>query len=151
MPTLVISGKIFAKGNPLATDVEGLVSELHLENDVKLLGFVPEKDLPALYAAASFFVFPSRYEGFGIPPLEAMAMGCPVLVSKVSSLPEVCGDAAEYCDPSSVESIAAGMETLTLNEQRRSELSLRGREQSQRFSYEAFARGMLEVIGKEKS
>jgi glycosyltransferase involved in cell wall biosynthesis len=94
IPKLVISGKIHAKSNPLATDVVGLVEELGLRKRVRLLGFVPEEDLPALYRGALFFVYPSSHEGFGLPPLEAMSQGTPCIVSDTSSLPEVCGDAA---------------------------------------------------------
>ncbi|KKI00370.1 hypothetical protein EO95_13930 [Methanosarcina sp. 1.H.T.1A.1] len=76
-----------------------LVNELNLQNDVIFTGYVPDEDLPALYNAADLFVYPSLYEGFGLPPLEAMACGTPVIVSNTSSLPEVLGDAGCLFDP----------------------------------------------------
>jgi glycosyltransferase involved in cell wall biosynthesis len=85
------------------------VEECGVRQDVRFFGFVPAHTLAALYRLASVFAFPSLYEGFGLPPLEAMACGCPVAVSRVAALPEVCGDAAVYFDPTSAESIAQGI------------------------------------------
>lgn len=79
------------------------------EGWLKLLGYVPEQDLPALYAGARLFIYPSIYEGFGLPPLEAMASGVPVVVANRSCLPEVCGDAAFFVDPDDVESFAGAL------------------------------------------
>ncbi len=80
-----------------------------VENRVHFLDFVPDEDLPALYSNAQFFILPSLYEGFGLPVLEAMAHHCPVVVSDVSSLPEIAGKAAIYIDPADAENIAKGM------------------------------------------
>ena len=86
-----------------------------VEGRVKFLEFVPDEDLPALYARAQCFVLPSLYEGFGLPVLEAMAHKCPVVISDVSSLPEIAGDAALYIDPKSTQSITEGI-TLALTQ-----------------------------------
>lgn len=146
IPPLVISGKVHAKSNKLATDIEGLVAELGLEGKVKLLGFVPDEDLPALYRGAIFFAYPSLYEGFGLPALEAMRMGTPVLTSKSSSLPEVCGEAALYCDPKDQDSIMTGMERLLADAALRQTLSEQGRARVMQFSYESFTRSILKTL-----
>jgi len=112
---------------------------------IRHLGPVPFADLAALYNGASMFIFPSIYEGFGLPPLEAMACGAPVIVSKAASLPEVCGDAAVYIDPLSEESIAGAIRDLWLSPARRAELSKRGLVRAQRFSWNAFAQGTWRV------
>lgn len=97
------------------------------------LGYVEEEDLPALYAGATLFVFPSLYEGFGYPPLEAMAAGCPVLISSAGSLPEVCGEAAYYVNPSSVSSIQKGLAFLLNNRPYLEELKRKGFYRAQTF------------------
>lgn len=102
---LVIAGKKAW----LYDQIFALVKELNLEEKVVFTGFVDEPEVPVLMTHASAFVMPSFYEGFGIPPLEAMACGCPVVISKVASLPEVAGEAGIYVDPHSIESIREGM------------------------------------------
>lgn len=144
IPKLVISGKVHAKSNPLATDVEGLVSELGLTEQVKLLGFVPDEELPALYRGALFFVYPSRYEGFGLPPLEAMSQGTPVIVSNTSSLPEVCGDAVVYVDVNRPDELAKQMQFLITDATKRTELGVRGFAQAKKFSWEPFLKAVLQ-------
>lgn len=109
------------------------------------VGPVPFKNLPAFYSSASLFVFPSLYEGFGIPPLEAMACGAPTIASNVASIPEVCGDAAEYVDPVSEESIARAMVALFDNPKRREELRGKGFARVKRFSWSSFAQGTWRV------
>lgn len=116
---------------------------------VKVLGIVPEVDLPQLYAGASVFVYPSLYEGFGLPVLEAMAVGTPVVTSGRGSLKEVAGDAAVLVNPESVEAIAFGINTAF---KRAEELSERGITQSQKFSWEETASQTLrvyEAVGKK--
>lgn len=108
-------------------------------------GYAADADLPYLYAAADLFVYPSLYEGFGFPPLEAMACGTPVITSKHSSLPEVAGEAAELVDPHSEKQIAEAMLALLQNPERRAELSARGMEQAARFSWQRTARETVEV------
>jgi glycosyltransferase involved in cell wall biosynthesis len=98
-----------------------------LKKNVHLLGEVEERKLHELYAGAKIFVFPSLYEGFGYPPLEAMAYGSAVMASHVASLPEVCEDAAEYIDPQSVDSMIQAIDYLLHNSTRREELSTKGK------------------------
>jgi glycosyltransferase involved in cell wall biosynthesis len=129
------------------------VIQSRVEDTVRFLGFVPIDTLRAFYQAASAFVFPSLYEGFGLPPLEAMACGTPVVCSNVSSLPEVVGDAAEIVNPENVFDIARGMREVLLNQPRRSLLVERGFEQARRFSWERTAQQVLdayEEIGSYK-
>lgn len=121
------------------------VVEKGLEREVLFLGFVPDKDLPALLSGALFFAFPSLYEGFGLPVLEAMACGTPVITSNVSSLPEVVGDAAILIDPRNVEELAWRMEMLCENRELRLELREKGRERAKLFSWDKAARQTLEV------
>ena len=90
--------------------------------------------------------YPSLYEGFGLPPLEAMACGCPVIVSKTSSLPEVCGEAACYVDPYNVESIAEAMYKVATDENFRNHLREKGLERARAFSWDKTAQGVYEVL-----
>ncbi|MCX5803915.1 MAG: glycosyltransferase family 1 protein [Proteobacteria bacterium] len=103
-------------------------------------------ELAELYRSASLFVFPSFYEGFGFPPLEAMACGCPVVVSNTSSLPEVCGDAAYYIDSHNVESIANGILRVTEDENLRKKLIQKGLERVKLFTWETSAQKHREVF-----
>lgn len=116
-----------------------------MEHVVRFLGFVPFETLRCFYQAAAAFVFPSRYEGFGLPPLEAMACGTPVVASNVSSLPEVVGDAAMLVNPENVFDIARGIRDVLLDEQLRATLIEKGREQAARFSWERTARQVLDI------
>ncbi|HXB68320.1 MAG TPA: glycosyltransferase family 1 protein [Candidatus Acidoferrales bacterium] len=116
-----------------------------VEQVVRFLGFVPFDTLRCFYESAAAFVFPSRYEGFGLPPLEAMACGTPVVTSNVSSLPEVVGEAAVLVNPHNVFDIARGIREVLLNEELRSRLIRRGREQAARFSWSWTARQVLEI------
>ena len=143
-PKLVISGKIYAKENALATDVERIVSELGLTGQVELLGFVADDDLPALYRGALFFVYPSLYEGFGLPPLEAMSQGTPVIVSNASSLPEICDSAALYCDPRQPDELSRQMRLLFSDAAKRTELGMKGFARAKRFSWEPFVKAVLQ-------
>jgi len=115
------------------------LEELGLEHEVILLGHVPNEDLPALYSAATLFVFPSLYEGFGLPPLEAMACGTPVVCSRASSLPEVGGRAARYVNPTSTEEIAQAIHEVLVDEVLQEEMRERGFEQAKQFSWERAA------------
>jgi glycosyltransferase involved in cell wall biosynthesis len=120
------------------------VIQSRVEETVRFLGFVPIDTLRSFYQAASAFVFPSLYEGFGLPPLEAMACGTPVVCSHVSSLPEVVGEAAEVVNPENVFDIARGMREVLLNAERRRSMVERGFEQARRFSWERTAQQVLE-------
>jgi len=121
------------------------VIQSRVEDTVRFLGFVPIDTLRAFYQAASAFVFPSLYEGFGLPPLEAMACGTPVVCSHVSSLPEVVGDAAEIVNPENVFDMARGMREVLLDPSRRSRLVERGFEQARKFSWERTAQQVLDA------
>lgn len=107
-----------------------------LRHDVRFFGFVPDRTLACLYRMASAFAFPSLYEGFGLPPLEAMACGAPVVTSRLSSLPEVVGDAALLVDPYSVEDIAAALLRVLSDEPLRKDLIARGHARARAFSWE---------------
>ena len=151
IPDLVISGKLMPQLAPLVTDAEKLVKELNLTGHVKLLDFVPQEDLPALYENALMFVYPSFYEGFGLPVLEVMNCGTPVITSKNSSLPEVGKDAVLYCNPEDIEDIAMVIRNVILNEHVREELRRRGKERAQNFSWENFVEKFFNIVENFKS
>ena len=116
------------------------VRDLSLEYNVLFLPNVPEADIPALYSAASVFVFPSEYEGFGLPVLEAMACGVPVVCSSSSSLPEVAGEAALLVNPLDVEGLAEAMGRVIADDALKQDLRERGMAQARKFSWERTAR-----------
>jgi glycosyltransferase involved in cell wall biosynthesis len=117
-----------------------LVEQLKLQDRVIFTGYVPDFDLPALYNGASLFVYPSFYEGFGLPPLEAMACGTPVIVSHATSLPEVVGDAGIYVDPFDVEQISSSIDTVLSDAELRQNLGERGLKRAKLFSWEKTAK-----------
>ncbi|MGB3903440.1 MAG: glycosyltransferase family 1 protein [Anaerolineae bacterium] len=119
--------------------------ELGLENEVIFPGFVPDEDLPSLYSAADLFVFPSLYEGFGLPVLEAMACGAPVVTSNTSSLPEVAGEAALLIDPRSLQALARAMRDVLGNKTLRDDLRARGPKHAAKFTWETAAHGTLAI------
>jgi len=122
------------------------IEALHLEERVILTGFIPERaDLAALYSAADLFAFPSLYEGFGLPVLEAMTCGCPVVTADNSSLPEVAGEAALLVDAGDVPGIASAMRRVLEDDALRQAMVDKGFEQARRFSWEACARTTLGV------
>ncbi|HMQ32356.1 MAG TPA: glycosyltransferase family 1 protein, partial [Chloroflexaceae bacterium] len=121
------------------------VGERGLSAGLRLLPNLPDADLPALYSGAEVFVFPSLYEGFGLPPLEAMACGVPVLCSAAASLPEVVGDAALTFDPASPEALAEGLARLLGDAELRRELRARGLRRAREFSWRRTALGTLRV------
>ena len=142
LPPLVLAG---SKGW-LSDDIYTLPKKLGIEDYVKFLGFVPDQDLPALYRGSLGFLFPSLFEGFGLPILEAMASGCPVLTSNTSSLPEVAGKAALLVDPESETEIAQGILKLFLDEKLRNKLKKMGIAQSQKFSWKKAAEETLNLF-----
>ncbi|HJR16394.1 MAG TPA: glycosyltransferase family 1 protein [Gemmatimonadales bacterium] len=116
------------------------------EGRLRMTGYVSDAELRALYENAACFVYPSFYEGFGLPPLEAMACGCPVVVSRAASLPEVCGDAAVYCDPRDPADIARAMEQVLADSAAQEDLRRRSLERARSFSWKRSACAMLDHI-----
>src|SRR5712671_5937410 len=129
-------------GNP---DLRRTVIRAGVQNDVRFLGFVPIEVLRIFYDSAKIFVFPSLYEGFGLPPLEAMAHGTPVVTSNVSSLPEVVGDAAVLVNPENVFEIMRALHRVLLDKGLRDRMKERGYQQATKFSWEKSVRRILEV------
>ena len=117
-----------------------------LKSDVFYTGYVPEEELGKFYNLAHLLIYPSLYEGFGLPPLESMACGCPVIASDVSSLPEVCGDAVHYINPYEVESITEGIDRVLKDNSLRSSLISRGLERAKQFTWEKSAKEYLRVF-----
>ncbi|MCL5407564.1 MAG: glycosyltransferase family 4 protein [Patescibacteria group bacterium] len=122
------------------------IKNLNLKDDVIFTGFVLDEDLPYIYNKASVFVYPALYEGFGLPPLEAMACGIPVIVSNDSSLPEVVGSSAILLDEKNEEEIAQAIKEVILKEKLRQKLATRGLEQAKKFSWEKAAKESLKVL-----
>ena len=125
--------------------VRRMVIQTRMEQFVRFLGFVTFDTLRIFYSAASAFVFPSLYEGFGLPPLEAMASGTPVVTSNISSLPEVVGNAAVLVNPENVFEIAKGIREALTNSTLRGDLIHRGHLQARRFSWESTAQQVLSI------
>lgn len=137
---------VFAGGSGFHADrVLEAVQENRLEDYVRFLGHISDDDLPALYTGARSLLFPSRYEGFGLPILEAMACGCPVVTSNCGSMAEVAGDAAVLVDPNDSESLAEGMQSVVEQESLREELINKGLTRAQRFSWRTAAEQTLGV------
>ena len=126
-------------------DVRRAVIHSRVEHCVRFLGFIPFDTLRIFHELATAFVFPSLYEGFGLPPLEAMASGTPVIASAVSSLPEVVGGAAMLVNPENVFDIARGITEVLLNDGLRAELIVRGRKQAASFSWARTADEVLKL------
>ena len=116
-----------------------------VQNDVRFLGFVPIEVLRIFYDAAKIFVFPSLYEGFGLPPLEAMAHGTPVVTSNTSSLPEVVGNAAVLVNPENVFEIMRALHRVLLDQPLRDKMKQRGYEQAKKFSWEKSVRRIMDA------
>ena len=121
------------------------IESLNLQKDVIFAGYVPESELAKIYNAVDLFVFPSLYEGFGIPPLEAMACGTPVITSNSSSLPEVVGDAAIIIDPYDANKFAEEMYEVLTEDGLREEMIRKGLDRSKMFSWEKAARKTREI------
>lgn len=117
-----------------------------VKDQVKFLDFVPDEDLALFYRHAKAFVWPSLYEGFGLPVLEAMKFGCPVITSKVSSLPEAGGDAALYVDPENTEEIKTAIEKVLTDKKLRDEMTEKGKKQVAKFSWKKAATETLQVL-----
>lgn len=144
LPRLVLVGKCAW----LYDETLRKISELGLSDLVTLTGHVPEADLPALYSGSSCFIYPSYFEGFGLPPLEAMKCGAPVVVGNRTSLPEVVGDAAVLVDPFEVSEIAAGIARVLNDSGLRASLREKGLERARAFDWRDTARQTLAVYEK---
>lgn len=140
-PKLVLVGKCAW----LYDETLRALDETKVRDSVVLTGYVPEADLPVLYSGALCFVYPSYFEGFGLPPLEAMKCGTPVIVGNATSLPEVVGDAGLKVDPFDVSAIAGAIEKLISNSELRQELRVKGRQRAEMFDWRNTARQTLKV------
>jgi glycosyltransferase involved in cell wall biosynthesis len=144
---LVIAGKSDFK----AAEIAGAIRDIE-RRDIVLPGFVPDEDLPALYSGAEMFVYPSLFEGFGLPVLEAMAAGVPIIASDTSSIPEILGDAGLAVDPADEDALSAAIVRLAHDEALREDCRRKGRERSRQFTWEAAARKLLKIyedVGRE--
>ncbi len=122
--------------------------DISCKKEIRWLDYIKDDELSALYGGAVFLAFPSLLEGFGLPILEAMSVGCPVLTSNVSSMPEVGGEAALYVDPYEVDSIADGLVRLVGDSTLRAKLSTAGHERVKIFTWDKTARQMIEAYGR---
>ncbi|MFC1755619.1 glycosyltransferase family 4 protein, partial [Thermoproteota archaeon] len=142
---LAIAGSKGKNGDLPYNEVFHKVKELGLEKDVIFLGFVPREDVPLLYNIADLFAFPSLYEGFGLPVLEAMACGTPVVTSNISSLPEVAQDAALLVDPYNVGELAKAMQRVLTDKALQTQLCEKGLAQARKFSWEKTAKKIISI------
>ncbi|MBA3534589.1 MAG: glycosyltransferase family 4 protein [Ardenticatenales bacterium] len=145
---LVLAGKLPGQDSAFFPDPRRLVAQWGLDERVIFTGWIEEEEKPALLAAADLFVFPSAYEGFGLPILEAMACGTATLTTNVSSLPELAGDAAALVPPNDVPALAQAMTHLMRDEAARRELAAHGPGQAARFSWARCAAETLESYGR---
>ncbi len=136
---LVLAGRKPPGPSPIYPDYDDYIKRLGLEKHVRWIGFVDEEDKPVLYRNAEAFVFPSRYEGFGLPPLEALACGTPVITTHSSSLPEVVGDAAFAVDADDERDMAGAIIAAIIQENLAAELRAKGPQQAAKFSWEITA------------
>jgi len=141
---LVLGGEDKSQFSHLFTDAKREIEKFGLGGKVNLIGFVKQKDLPALYRNCELFVLPSLYEGFGLMPLEAMASGAPVAMSKNSSLPEVGGDAVLYFNSHDTEEMARVMGKVLRNNKLRLRLAEKGKERAKKFSWKSFVEAIME-------
>lgn len=142
----LVDGVVLAGRDGLGADkIRGLANKLGLGNRAHFLGFVPQELLPGVYNLANAVVFPSLYEGFGLPVLEAMACGTPVITSNISSLPEVAGDAALLVSPNNSEELKQALERVLTDERLRASLREKGLTRVQEFTWEKTAAKHIEV------
>jgi len=142
-PWLVVAGRLPEEDTPFTPDPRRIAQELGIAEQVIFIGWVSEEDKPALYSGARGFIFPSQYEGFGLPPLEAMACGTPVIASDRGSLPEVVGSGGILVSPDDVPGLAEAMRSLWEDQALRQELSERAQRQAARFSWARAAQETL--------
>lgn len=140
---LVVAGR---DPGGISERLERLAEAEGVASDVRLLGRVPDEKMPSLYADATAFVFPSGLESFGLPPLEAMAAGTPVISSNRCSLPEVVGDAGVLVDPEDIDEFSDSLERVLGDEEFRSDLKRVGRDRAKRFTWTKTAKGVLDAL-----
>jgi glycosyltransferase involved in cell wall biosynthesis len=148
IPDLVLVGKFHPHLVPLVTDLPSCIEEVSDKYDfpkdkIKMPGFVATEEVPSFFRQALFACYPSFYEGFGIPPLEAMACGCPVITSNTSSLPEVVGESALLVNPENKQELAEAMEKLTQSATMRADLARQGQNRADEFSWGSFTEKTL--------
>lgn len=137
---------IVGKTGWLSDDIMGVSRKLGLENHVRFTGYVPQQDISALMSQATCFVYPVLYEGFGMPVLEAMASGVPVIASNTSSIPEIVGDAGLLIDPTQVQELAAAIEMVLGSPELRGSMIERGLQQASKFSWRRSVSKLLDII-----
>lgn len=142
-PQLAISGKIFGENK---TKLENLACSLKIGNRVVWLGYVPDDLLPNLYSEAMAFIFPSLYEGFGLPIIEAMACGCPTLSSNHCSLPEIGGDAAHFFSPTEISEIAESIRKVCEDSEFRHTLGKRGPDHAKKFNWDSSFKSHMDLF-----
>lgn len=142
-PLVIAGGKGW-----LNSDIPGVIKRLGIETSVRFAGYIGKDDMSAVYSGASVFAYPSLYEGFGLPILEAMSCGAPVITSNVSSMPEVAGDAARLVTPTDTEEIGEALRALLVDEGLRKNMSQKGLERAAMFSWERCARETLALYRK---
>jgi glycosyltransferase involved in cell wall biosynthesis len=120
--------------------------QFNKEMNIRFLGYVPDEDLYALYAGAEFFIYPSLYEGFGYPIVEAMSLGCPVATSEVSSLKEIAEDNAYLFDPKNVQNISKCISKMHNNASLRQDLAQKGIKRAAFFSKQSFVKNLISVL-----
>jgi len=147
----LFSGKLVVAGQlrgSFVSDIGDFIRANHLGDDVMLTGFIPDQEKTYCYRAASAFVYPSLYEGFGLPILEAMQAGTPVIASNAASMPEVAGDACLYFDPNSVDDLVSSLLTILSDKEKRSHCITKGFDRVQRFDWAETAKETIAVYEK---
>ncbi len=142
-PLVIAGGKGW-----MNSDIPGVVKDLKIEKHARFAGYIDSPDIAAVYSGASVFVYPSLYEGFGLPILEAMGCGTPVITSNTSSMPEVAGDAAVLVTPTDADALGGALEAVLGNDDARAEMGRKGLERAKMFSWEKCAKETLEVYRK---
>ena len=142
-PQLAISGKIFGEHK---TKLLNLASSLKIENRIVWLGYVPDDLLPNLYSEAMAFIFPSLYEGFGLPIIEAMACGCPTLSSNRCSLPEIGGEAVHFFNPTDISEMAESIKKVCEDSEFRHTLGKRGPDHAKNFNWESSFKSHMDLF-----
>lgn len=146
----LLSSKLVLTGdkNYYSEELRKLIHEGHILGIIEEKGYVSDEVLSGLYSKAKALIYPSKYEGFGLPPLEAMVLGCPVITTKYMSLPEVCGDAAYYIDPDNENDFAEGLLAIENDPELRNELKIKGKKQASKFSWHLSAKKYLDEVAK---